>query len=319
MHNEVSEQQVFSLKHQVVRDLAWSLWGPALFIHPSPHNEKTGLFQLDWSWLKSLDQNPNSLNNYLASKNTRLLGTRFEALWHFYFSNHPSISHSCFNLQVSDKKITIGEFDALIQNENKQLYHIELACKFYLEWSDSQDKTLWIGPNCSDRLDIKYTKTCNHQLPLLHTELGKKAYQEAIEKVTIDKPTSISQLAIWRGFRFNKSHWFRYGSLSLNELIQTSELSDKKSMWFMADKSYWLSPTVFENSTLLSSAAQIKQSIDDHFKTKAFAFILVKLDYSGKNRQWQQSNRYFITPPTWPHGKLSDSALTPLRPCKPPL
>lgn len=328
MHNEVSRQQVFSLKHQVVRDLAWSLWGPALFIQPSPYNESAGIFPLDWPWIQKLDQDPTPLYDYLNNKNTRLLGIRFEALWHFYFDQHPSILHSYFNLQVSEEKITLGEFDVLIQDHHQHFYHIELACKFYLQWSDSLHENLWIGPNCSDRLDIKYFKTCNHQLPLLHTRQGQQVFQQAFDKLdNHNSANNIQQLAIWRGLAFQSQHWYHYLSSRFNALFHHQYAAEQdQSRWFIADKSYWLSPVALpvafkeaRDEPQALTAKAIKQRLDAHFNKSELTQLIIKLTFDETHQQWQESARYFITAPNWPYGKLSDSALTPLRPCRPPL
>lgn len=322
MHNHMSKQQVFCLQQQVVRDLAWSLWGPALLIHHAPYNEVPATdnapFPLDWPWLQQLDHQPQVLIDYLEQKNTRLLGTYFEALWQFYFSHHPSFDLSIGNLQVNDTSRTVGEFDVLVTNHQGQNFHIELTCKFYLEWQDTLQAILWIGPNCGDRLDIKYDKTHNHQLPLLKTELGQKVCAEQFFNTD-----TAQQVAIWRGTAFDRSHWFQ-----VDELANDSALEEWKYgnhvLWFIADKRFWLSPIMQDRDTL-KTYCQIQQQINDHFQQpdnsdkQRFTLMLIALTFDKTNQQWQQQQRFFITANNWPYGKLAESATTPLRPCKPPL
>ena len=333
MHNHISKQKVFRLKHQAVRDLAWSLWGPALLIHSAPYNETINskainsatYFPIDEPWLWQLDKHPEALSEYLQQKNTRLLGTYFEALWQFYFSQHPSFTQCICNLQINDANRTVGEFDALVTNALGQNFHVELTCKFYLEWQDEQQTKLWLGPNCGDRLDIKYHKTDTHQLPLLKTELGQKNYNEHIFNTN-----PVQQLAIWRGTAFSQTHWIRIQELANNTTINawrsssnTNDINNNQILWFIADKSVWLSPItqVREN---LKTYEQVCQQINDHFQSdlaekKHYTIMLIALAFDDENQQWQQQQSFFITPKNWPYGTLADSALTPLRPCKPPL
>jgi hypothetical protein len=330
MHNQITHHQVFRFNNQVIRDLAWSLWGPALLIHRAPYSElassettnneqidKERFFPLDIIWLQQLDQKPEVLLVYLQRKNTRILGTYFEALWQFYFSHHPEFQCCLCNLQVSDSTRTLGEFDALVTNHKKQNFHIELTCKFYLEWRDNRQEKLWIGPNCGDRLDIKYNKTDTRQLPLLKTDTGKIACIEHSFNTV-----NVKQIAIWRGTSFRMSEY-----VTVNEWQDDSVLSEWKTdvriLWFIADKSLWLSPAI-QARDKLKTLPQINLQIHEHFDNSAtqnthHTLMLTALIFNKTERQWQQQQRFFITANNWPYGKLADSALMPLRPCKPPL
>ncbi len=312
MHTSISQCDVFSLKHQAVRDLAWSLWGSPLFIHPAPHGQQSCHFPLDWSWLKSLDQSPLELDNYLERQNTRLLGTYFEALWTFYFSFHPNFEQSHFNLQIQDDNRTLGELDILTRDTQGKIYHIELACKFYMTWTDQYHKQLWLGPNCSDRLDIKYNKTCSHQLPILHTPLGQQSFQTKYPGFNIQE---VQQIAIWRGLLFQEQQWFHD-----NRLAQVPQHQNPSLRWIIADKRLWLSPVIIKDPSKLLEFSQIEKQIHHHFQqNKPYCLMLIGLSFQPSNNQWQQVQQVLITPNNWPQGKLSDSALTPLRPCNPPL
>ena len=324
MHNQISKMTVLQYKHQVVRDLAWSLWGPALLIHEKPYDEfcnQEAYFAVDEPWLEQLDARPQHLLEYLESKNTRLLGTYFEALWQFYFSHHSSFKYSICNLQINDKNRTLGEFDVLLTNNNDQNFHIELACKFYLEWQDSSNNTLWLGPNCGDRLDFKYHKTQTHKLPLLNSELGQLTYQlHAINR------NPIRQMGIWRGRLFHKNKWFKANQLPL---LPRNLTQNETVLWCIVEKKLWLSPLV-QGRDNLKTFEQIKQVIKHLFSKsdnnpeknnthKHTPLMLAALTFNEDHNQWHQQETFFITPNDWPYGKLSDSALTPLRPCKPPL
>jgi hypothetical protein len=75
------------------------------------------------------------------------------------------------NIQLIENKSTIGEIDFIIEKiETKQLYHLELAYKFYLFDPNISDNQLnnWVGPNRSDTLKEKLEKLKSKQLPLLY-------------------------------------------------------------------------------------------------------------------------------------------------------
>lgn len=350
MHNQLSKQQVFDLSQPCVRDLAWSLWGPALLEHSAPYTEAHH-FPLDLEWLHSLDQNSEVLSAYLNNKNTRLLGTYFEALWQFYFSHHPRFKRCINNLQVfkldhkpkqnPKRKIgkqTLGEFDVLVK-EHTHYYHVELTCKFYLELPASSSNlpasSLWLGPNCRDRLDIKYDKTDNKQMPLLLTKQGRETVIQAfndrsipadcIDQMTIN---TFQQIAIWRGHLFDKEHWVKYKNLAAQLAVIDKATCENRPKWIIANKHQWLSPMVIsgtEKEESMMSSLQLLRYAEDYFREKEEPFVLISpfmlilLHFDEPRNQWQQSEQFFITANTWPHGELSESAAIPLRPCSPPL
>jgi hypothetical protein len=336
MHNPLSKHQVFDLSQQSVRDLAWSLWGPVLLEHSAPYTEKDQ-FPLDLNWLTALDKDSRVLTEYLATKNTYLLGTYFEALWQFYFSHHPRFKHCINNLQVfeslaegtnkqgANTQRTLGEFDVLVQDEQIQQYHVELTCKFYLEVPINSKQPLWLGPNCRDRLDIKYDKTHSKQLPLLFTEQGEKAATEAFQSINpyqnTDKPDinlqPCKQIAIWRGHLFTQDHWIKQQDLATK--LEKLEITEQQG-WIIANKKRWLSPVLLtKDETSVLDNSQLIEQVDQYLQEKSSPLMLIRLNFDKARQQWLQHDQYFVTPNNWPHGALADSAETPLRPCSPPV
>lgn len=350
--NPLSLQQLFQLQHQNVRDLAWSLWGHDLF--PTPVTATSGqsiqhmpdeLLEPDIQWLSKLDSNPEPLLHFLESKNTRLLGCYFEALWHFYFNHNPSIEASYCNLQIQSEPQgrtlqgrTLGEFDALIKTSAGHHYHLELACKFYLEHED-----LWLGPQGKDRLDIKYDRTYQHQLPILHTPEGSTVAQQATQWPT---DCIIQQLALWRGCLFSSADKALENEQRDNELLENNLASKqnawrgqwhnassflasqkfKQGHWKIIEKHFWLSPHLSLNKP--ESNADIASQIEQHFPAKHYALMLVNLtptpqDALSHHRDtttaWLETERCLIVADSWPEGHLASRALIPPRPCNPPV
>jgi len=73
------------------------------------------------------------------------------------------------NVQIKRDKVTIGEIDCLLKQDQTPI-HLEIIYKFYLydESVGASELEHWIGPNRKDRLIEKITKLKNKQLPLLY-------------------------------------------------------------------------------------------------------------------------------------------------------
>lgn len=94
----------------------------------------------------------------LGTKPMRL-GKRFEQLVNWWFEASPEYTVVAKNIIVQGQERTLGEMDLILQdNETKQVIHLELACKFYLQTSSSRAWPNWIGMDPSDRLDLKLSK-----------------------------------------------------------------------------------------------------------------------------------------------------------------
>lgn len=103
------------------------------------------------------------------------LGKYVERFVSFELKQHKNIAIIAENIQIQDKKITLGELDCLLIKDDKPI-HLEIIYKFYL-YDDSVGTTEiehFIGPNRKDSLIEKLTKLKNKQLPLLYNDVTKK-------------------------------------------------------------------------------------------------------------------------------------------------
>jgi hypothetical protein len=101
-------------------------------------------------------------------KNQRL-GKRVENFLSHQLKQHNSIKILVENVQIQNNKITLGEIDCILTQNNKPI-HLEVIYKFYL-YDASVGKTElehWIGPNRKDSLVTKLNKLKDKQLPLLY-------------------------------------------------------------------------------------------------------------------------------------------------------
>lgn len=212
-HNLSPANQPWSrFRTQAVRDLVWSCSSPALMV-----SGLQGFRRLDNlltpgadNWFAHLDREPHDLLDHLASAKSRRLGIYFEQLLAYLFSagyeanasNYRMISR---NLPIRSHDRTLGELDFLMEDRGRQLWHLEVAVKFYLgsiigKMASKQslgDWHQWLGPNARDRLGIKLEHMLGHQL-----SMGQTAEAEALIRVPGGPAQSIVPAYCLRGILF---------------------------------------------------------------------------------------------------------------------
>lgn len=160
-----------NLKHQCTRDLYWLL---ASEYPLNPNNTEFRLFPevilndiiaKHKDFIIELDQSPEDFENYLKVKPTRRLGIYAERLMAFFFESSPFINLLVHSFQIIREGETLGEIDFIIE-WNSELFHLELAVKYYLGVGDLDLFQNWIGPSGNDSLALKLDKVLTKQLPL---------------------------------------------------------------------------------------------------------------------------------------------------------
>ncbi len=129
-----------------------------------------------WEYkLYSLEQFKLSNQLFSIPKNKKFkeirLGKRVEEFFDFQIRNMSKISAVAQNVQIKNQKITIGELDVILLDNNKPC-HIEIVYKFYLYKPDIGGDYIskWVGPNLKDTLKYKLSKIREKQLSLLYSE-----------------------------------------------------------------------------------------------------------------------------------------------------
>lgn len=114
-----------------------------------------------------LPQEKSTKFNSNIAKNLRL-GKRVERFISHELQQYSSVKILAENIQIQNGKITVGEIDFIIQQNNTPI-HLEVMYKFYLYDKSVGETELahWIGPNRKDSLVAKLTKLKEKQLPLL--------------------------------------------------------------------------------------------------------------------------------------------------------
>lgn len=228
------------------RDIAWLLCDdhnlpitiPGYDAFSSPVSD-TNSIDIIRTWLTQLDQ----LTTSPISFHPRL-GKYFEHLIAYFLSNNPIAptpiveqNKVVYGTQNGVRE-TRGELDLIVE-DNRQLVHIEVAVKFYLQTTINGDQ--FLGPNSKDALATKLQRLQSHQLPLSKT-LQLNNFNKSVYwlKGCLFKP--------WDKKSRSQDQWMRFENLK-------SFVEENEEIYTVLNKSRWLggqwnSPTQPTNEIL---------------------------------------------------------------------
>lgn len=209
-----------------------------------------------------------------------MLGKRAECYFSEWVRRSANYELVAQNVQIIDKKQTLGEFDFLLRRKtDNQLIHVELVYKYYL--FDPEVKGLevekWIGPNRGDQLDFKLDKLNNHQFPLLKTapaihrikELGvdvKKVEQQVLFLANLFVP--LNQTILFQEVNQGgvEGSWMRMNDWEEQFNADDHFFIPEKKNWFLRELSNvrWL------------SRAEAYESIQEHHNRKRSPLVYSK-------------------------------------------
>jgi len=119
-----------------------------------------------------------SLSNYVVRSYPfhLRLGHQMEYIFRHLIQHSLDYEVKLHNLVIKENNLSIGEIDFILQHiQTKQLFHIELAYKFYLiDDRVSDPQQCLIGPNRRDHFITKIEKIKQKQIPLLYHNSTKK-------------------------------------------------------------------------------------------------------------------------------------------------
>lgn len=296
-----------------VRDLAWALLSPPM-LSSAPAPQRHPLAASRWSrapdelahWLYQLDTRPEGLQAWLDQRRSQRLGLYYERLWQFALYQAEDIELLRANLPIVQEGRTLGELDLLIRDD-EGIHHLELAVKFYLglEHGDRTRHSQWIGPNSSDRLDIKLQRTCGHQLKLSSTPCAR----EILGEITSGAISSAFWLA---GYLFqpwslpptppegaNPGHlsglWLRHSDWPGYRRATLQAHPD--SRWLPLPRSAWLAPARVEDKALWPQD-EFENWIENS-PALPRPWLLTCLS-PGNDQHWMERERLFLVPDSWP-------------------
>lgn len=286
-------------KTLALRHIAWMLTAPQLVnivqrFDPAIHVSEDVL-----DTLRHWDDHPETLPPALIQPVPRRLGLYFEQLYAVVMSDLLGWELLARNLPIRSGGQTLGELDFLLRNpHNGAVEHHEIAVKFYLGHRDpGQGDTMWYGPDCRDRLDIKTRRLLEHQSRL--TERPETL--EVLESLDIHPP--ITPRIFMPGYLFYpvdtdldsppgaamdhlRGHW--------------AHIEDALSMdtrhWVALEKPHWLGPWVQVEAPDPDQSDHVLRHIQARHSPRLFAELEPKRD----EHKWVEKTRYFVVPGPWP-------------------
>lgn len=268
----------------MMTDLIWILNAPSLMNTPKGIESS--------AWLT--EQLPSDFQ--FLSENTirtpdKRLGIYFEDLVSLIIKKATQPNDYYRNIKIFDNKKTIGEFD-FVGRSSRGDFHLECAIKFYIRTGTGEQLSDYIGPGKKDRLDIKWNRLTEHQLPLSDTPLGQIACKDRGLSPT-------NKVMLLQGYLF---HPFEEGQavqlpieINTNHLsgwwLRQNTLSQLKHdcQFAILRKPYWLTPNVDRPIDFEELVNEVKQH--------NFPILIsrgVKVD-----DYWEEKDRGFVVPDDW--------------------
>lgn len=296
-----------------VRDLAWAMLSPPM-LSSAPGPQRHPLAASRWGsspdelaqWLYQLDTRPEGLQAWLDQGRSRRLGLYYERLWQFALCQAEDIELLRANLPIVQNGRTMGELDLLIRDD-EGVHHLELAVKFYLglKYGDRTLHNQWVGPNSSDRLDIKLRHTCSHQLQLSNTPDAREVLGE-ITGSTINSAFWLAGYLFqpWQheptlpeganpglllGFWLHSSDWPSYR----HNTLQTYP----ESHWLPLSRSAWLAPARVDEMALYPPDEFESWSANVPQLSRPQLLVCLSPSVGG---HWLERERVFLVPDNWP-------------------
>lgn len=306
--------QIFSYKHQCVRDFAWVIASPPLLKNSSdfcrPWFLEKSMFDNEYEILKpllhKLDDDPSPLINHIENRNTRLLGKYFETLVEFWLINSPGKELLAANVQVEENHFTIGEIDFIYRDLlTGEIIHLEAAGKFYMSSENISRCDSFIGPNTNDNLGRKLDKLLNGQVKLSQNGSAKSL----LNKLGING--KITPAVLLKGYLFYHADDLYGNNITLPEHAEPKHRkgwwirqSEKEKFfsgdkhWIILERSKWISPVYGNDYGEVLTSSQLLKKLSTYFTDNTYPLIIIEVDHS--DNMIIENTRGFIVDDMWP-------------------
>lgn len=294
-----------------VRHLHWMCHAPQLLDSPLTINLAAHLpVNLD-DILRQWDAAPEKGPDLLTATAPRRLGLYFEALYECLMSELLGWTVLARNLPIRHAGDTLGELDFVVRNAaTGAVEHHEIAVKFYLGYRYENGEVLWHGPNARDRLDLKTL----HLLEQQSRRLQLDATSAALQSRGIPNPT-LSRIFMpgylfypWHSPTINITADSAAGVFHSPGRVPNNhsrgswlyrdevDIAAKEDIWVPLRKPHWLGPWLQAEAPDSELTEQALAEID----TSATPRLFAALKFDDETRLWQETERFFVVPRSWP-------------------
>jgi len=277
----------------------------------SPKREAYHQLTSDWfkaelnrclPFLKMLDRNPEHLESFVESESRQLLGKKFELFVEYWIRHSGAYDLLLNNEQIQVERRTIGEVDFVLKHlDSVEIWHLEVACKYYLGAKNSGVWADWLGINATDSLHDKMLKF-DKQLSVFQRAEGR----ELLQRERITQPKSF---LLMKGFFF-----YEWRSLSKCKSPRDStdnqntgvylKVSDMKAFfsgfnsWVVLSKRHWFSEYTATEHSEVYSELTIQNKVSEIIAEYDFGVMLARL--SSDSDLPVENLRVVVVPDRWP-------------------
>lgn len=199
--------------------------------------------------------------SYFSGKESKKLGYYYESLIEvLLLLSKKEIIHKSY--QVIEDGVTKGELDFIYKSD--KIVHLEVACKFYLEYINDCGEVNYLGPDARDSLKKKIERLKNHQLQII-TPLKVDERQTHVQIVLFKNSETALERNSWTYAHELKlvscEDWFSLPKLSWlsgigGEKVLDWEIEKKKILHSQRACQY----AKFENGELVNRLFLVSQS-----------------------------------------------------------
>lgn len=288
---------VAALGTQLVRDLAFLLVSPTPWRASANLGPERLLGAQGRQRLYQLDAEPKALVDWMAAHPVSRLGRYAELLLAFWFIDAPHCELVAHNLPVRDEAgRTVGEFDFLVRLDGEP-WHLELASKYYLMLG-KHPETL-IGASLRDGWLLKAAKL-EAQLTLARHPAAKQLLPEGFALAP-----SAARITGWLFFPeapilppplnpAAPNGWFA-------PLDHAWPQRHANSRWAWLPRLRWLAPARVDE-VYTDDEAGLKWQLGNIDRPQLIAEVL-----EIEPGVWQEVERGFVIPESWPNPELLDA------------
>jgi len=298
MDANIRQDRKSELTAPAIRHLAWLCQAPQL-LH-STLTFEPGRYCSD-GVLKTLeiwDRHPDAAPALLKEAPQKRLGFYFERLYRVLLEDLLGWDILIQNQQIQSNGRTIGELDFVVHNRSEdRIEHHEIAIKYYLGVPEPGGKALWYGPNARDRLDLKTDR-------LLHQQSQRTRLPEARALLTdagIAGP--VLPRIFMPGYLFHPT----VADVKVPEYVPANHLRGRWCYlsqvrpsaipgWVTLNKPHWIGPWHQSEPPAPGAIAAALNTIKRHNVPLLFA----KLEQDVVSGLWQEVDRLFVVPDSWP-------------------